>query len=76
MKNMIFTIKNRLENPADIASLVMLRVVFGLLMSWEMLRYIFNGWVTYTYSRTRRWDEQGWYSPEFDLTHMITFYLS
>ena len=33
---------------------------------------IFNGWVTYTYSRTRRWDEQGWYSPEFDLTHMLS----
>ena len=35
---------------------------------------IFNGWATYTYSRTRRRDEQGWYSPKFDLTHMITLY--
>ena len=35
---------------------------------------IFNGWATYTYSRTRRRDEQGWYSPQFDLTHMITLY--
>jgi len=34
----------------------------------------FDGWMTYTYSRTRRHDLDGWFSPEFDLTHMFSVY--
>ena len=33
------------NDPSDIASLVLLRIVFGLLMFWEMTRYYFNGWI-------------------------------
>src|SRR5688500_4189913 len=35
----------RLFAPIDIASLVLFRVAFGLLMTWEAVRYLVNGWV-------------------------------
>ncbi|MCP4049659.1 MAG: TonB-dependent receptor [bacterium] len=34
----------------------------------------YAGWITYTFSRTRRNDKQGWYVPEYDLTHMLNLY--
>ena len=45
MKTRIDLIKKRLDTPADTASLVLLRIVFGLLMFWEMIRYYYNGWI-------------------------------
>tara|TARA_B100000427_G_C15513346_1_gene597142 strand:- start:81 stop:2375 length:2295 start_codon:yes stop_codon:yes gene_type:complete len=44
------------------------------LLLQQLSSHNFEGWATYTYSRTRRRDEQGWYSPEFDLTHMLKVY--
>ncbi len=34
----------------------------------------YNGWATYTLSNTRRKDVDGWFSPDFDMTHMINLY--
>ncbi|RAP28519.1 hypothetical protein DID76_04540, partial [Candidatus Marinamargulisbacteria bacterium SCGC AG-414-C22] len=34
----------------------------------------FNGWGTYTYSKTRRRDHDGWYTPDFDITHMLNLF--
>ena len=44
------------------------------LLLQQLLADRFEGWLTYTYSRTKRRDEQGWYYPEFDLTHMFKAY--
>ena len=51
-------IKQRLAHPTDIASLAFVRVMFGLLMFIETLRYIFAGWFN-TY----------WIQPEFHFTY-------
>jgi outer membrane receptor protein involved in Fe transport len=34
----------------------------------------FEGWLTYTYSKTERKDALGWYVPDYDVTHMINLY--
>ena len=34
-----------------------------------------EGWITYTYSKTKRKDNDGWYTPDFDLTHMVNIYI-
>ena len=38
-------LRERLSEPVDIASVVMVRVFFGLLMVWEVVRYFENGWI-------------------------------
>ena len=38
-----------LSKPTDIASLVFLRVGFGLLMFWEINRYFWNDWIEELY---------------------------
>ena len=43
MKTWIELIIKRLDTPTDTASVVLLRIVFGLLMFWEMTRYYYNG---------------------------------
>jgi hypothetical protein len=45
MKTWINLIKKRVDTPTDAASIVLLRIVFGLLMFWEMVRYYYNGWI-------------------------------
>ena len=45
MKTWIYLIKKRVDTPTDAASVVLLRIVFGLLMFWEMVRYYYNGWI-------------------------------
>lgn len=34
----------------------------------------YDGWITYTFSKTRRKDVDGWFIPDFDVTHMINMY--
>lgn len=38
-------LRERLSEPVDIASVVMVRVFFGLLMVWEVVRYFENDWI-------------------------------
>jgi hypothetical protein len=39
------TLRTRMLEPVDIASIVVFRVVFGAVMLWEVMRYIAYGWV-------------------------------
>ena len=41
----------RLATPTDTASLVLLRVSFGLLMLWEVIRFFYFGWVDELYAQ-------------------------
>ena len=34
-----------LAEPVDVASLVMARILFGLLMLWMVVRYFGKGWI-------------------------------
>ncbi len=43
-------VRSALAAPVDIASLVAFRVAFGLIMAWEMWRYISKGWVEGQYA--------------------------
>ena len=45
MKTWIYLIKKQVDTPTDAASVILLRIVFGLLMFWEMVRYYYNGWI-------------------------------
>ena len=38
-------LRESLVEPVDIASLVMARVFFGLLMLWMVIRYFGRGWI-------------------------------
>lgn len=42
---------NRLFAPADIASLVYFRIVFGAILLVDVIRYFTNGWIQYDYIR-------------------------
>ena len=46
--------RRRLSEPVDIASLVMARIMFGLLMLWMVVRYFGKGWI-----------DKYWIEPEF-----------
>jgi vitamin K-dependent gamma-carboxylase len=46
MKSFLARLQKRAFAPVDIASLVFLRITFGLLMAWEVCRYLNNGWVS------------------------------
>ena len=45
MKKWMAQISKRVLEPLDVASLVVFRVGFGLLMFWEVTRYFYFGWV-------------------------------
>lgn len=49
----------RLFQPVDIASLVVFRIAFGLIMLWEVWRYDTNGWI-----------EQYFIAPKFYFTYL------
>ena len=33
-----------------------------------------EGWLTYTQSKTRRNNQEGWFTPEYDVLHMANLY--
>jgi hypothetical protein len=45
MKKLINQFSERMFAPTDVASVVLFRVGFGLLMFWEVTRYFYFGWV-------------------------------
>src|SRR4051812_36043469 len=51
---------NRAFEPVDAASLGVFRVMFGLLMMWEVCRYFVRGWITEYYVR-----------PSFHFTYLF-----
>lgn len=42
-RKVVGELRERLSQPLDIASLVMVRVFFGLIMLWEVARYFEKG---------------------------------
>jgi vitamin K-dependent gamma-carboxylase len=49
---------SRLWAPVDVASLVVFRVLFGLLVIWEMSEYVRHGWI-----------DRYWVEPNFHFTY-------
>jgi len=45
MKKLIEKFSQGILSPTDVASVVLFRVLFGLLMFWEITRYFYYGWV-------------------------------
>jgi len=61
MKTWIYLIKKRVDTPTDTASIVLLRIVFGLLMFWEMVRYYYNGWIRELYVKPKFHFQYEWF---------------
>jgi len=61
MKTWIYLIKKRVDTPTDTASVVLLRIVFGLLMFWEMTRYYYNGWIRELYVKPKFHFQYEWF---------------
>lgn len=54
-----------LEQPVEIYSLVIIRIAFGLVMFWEVLRYLENNWI-----------EHYWIKPKFNFAYPYFEWLS
>ena len=61
MKSWIELFIKRLDTPVDTASLVLVRIVFGLLMFWEMLHYYYNGWIRELYVKPQFHFQYEWF---------------
>ena len=61
MKTWIEIIIKRLDTPTDAASVVLLRIVFGLLMFWEMVSNYYNGWIRELYARPQFHFQYEWF---------------
>ena len=76
MKNMMGSILKQLDRPTDMASLVLLRIVFGLLMFWEMTRYYYNGWIREFYVKPQfhfQYEWFQWLSPLPEIAMYLLF---
>ena len=51
MKKWLYLLHQKVLEPTDVASLVMLRIVFGLLMFIDIVRYFHIGWVSEIYAK-------------------------
>ncbi|MFL2738370.1 MAG: HTTM domain-containing protein [bacterium] len=61
MTTWIDLIIKRIDTPTDVASVVLLRIVFGLLMFWEMTRYYYNGWIRELYVKPQFFFQYEWF---------------
>ena len=61
MTTWIDLIIKRIDTPTDVASVVLLRIVFGLLMFWEMTRYYYNGWIKELYVKPQFFFQYEWF---------------
>jgi len=61
MNTWIDLIIKKLDTPTDAASVVMLRIAFGLLMFWEMTRYYYNGWIRELYVKPQFYFQYEWF---------------
>ena len=62
MKAWIDLIIKRIDTPTDVASVVLLRIVFGLLMFWEMSRYFYHNWIEELYIRQQFHFKYEWFT--------------
>ena len=51
----------KLMQPTDVASLVLFRVGFGLIMFWEISRYFYYGWVEDFYAKSQFHFQYKWF---------------
>ena len=61
MKARVEKFLNQLNEPADTASLVLVRVVFGLLMFWSTISDFYFGWVTELYAKPQFHFQYEWF---------------
>ena len=61
MKKWLFLLQQKVQEPTDVASLVMLRIVFGLLMFFEIVRYFHIGWVSDVYAKPEFHFQYEWF---------------
>ena len=62
MKRLTDQFSRRILEPQDVASLVVFRVGFGLLMFWEVTRYFYFGWVEELYAKPQFHFQYEWFS--------------
>ena len=51
-----------ISRPCDISSLVLLRIGFGLLMLWEVIRFFYHGWVEHLYAQPKFHFKYEWFT--------------
>ena len=61
MKKILFILHQKVQEPTDVASLVMLRIVFGLLMFIDIVRYFHIGWVSEIYAKPKFHFQYEWF---------------
>ncbi len=52
---------NKILQPTDVASVVLFRVGFGLIMFWEISRYFYYGWVEDIYTKPQFHFQYKWF---------------
>ena len=61
MKKWLYLLHQKVQEPTDVASLVMLRIVFGLLMFIDIVRYFHIGWVSEIYAKPKFHFQYEWF---------------
>ena len=61
MKKWLYLLHQKVHEPTDVASLVMLRIVFGLLMCIDIVRYFHIGWVSEIYAKPNFHFQYEWF---------------
>ena len=61
MKKWLYLLHQKIQEPTDVASLVMLRIVFGLLMLIDIVRYFHIGWVSEIYAKPNFHFQYEWF---------------
>ena len=62
MKKVVHILFQKVQQPTDAASLVLFRVVFGLLMFIDIVRYFYIGWVKDVYAKPEFHFQYEWFS--------------
>ena len=61
MKRWIDFLSTQILEPTDVASVVVFRVGFGLLMFWEVTRYFYFGWVEELFAKPQFHFQYEWF---------------
>ena len=61
MRRFINQFSKRILEPTDVASVVVFRFGFGLLMFWEVTRYFYFGWVKDLYAKSQFHFQYEWF---------------
>ncbi len=60
-------LQHALQTPVDVASLVLLRVAFGLILTWEVIRFFLYNWIEDLYIQQRFHFKYEWFQWVSDL---------